>query len=113
MPDPAAALERMMTFDPDVGGGRAGRHNLNHRRRHYRNDAADVMAFHPEPRAAAPDPVTGHPVLAGARRGGNYLDDRRRHRPLDDDRLGGRDPAADAEHQSGSANRARQVTRRI
>jgi hypothetical protein len=51
--------------------------------------------------------MTGHPVVAGARRGGNDLDDRRRHRPFDDDRLGGCDPAADADQQSGNASRAR------
>src|ERR1700722_19924711 len=85
MPNPAAPLKSMMTFNPDMDGGRASGHHLDNIDRHGDDHASDVVTLDPEPVAATPGPMPRSPVIAGSGSYRDDFDDWCRHRPLTDD----------------------------
>jgi hypothetical protein len=101
MPIPSRAFPAPMAAHPDMFGRRRNGPHFDDRRRHGRNDAFDIMAFHPKPSALAPDPVARNPGEPGAGKGRNDLDDRSGHGAFNDDGLGTRD--ADAGPKSNEA----------
>ena len=77
-----------MAAHPDMFGRGRHRSNFDDRRRHWRNDAFDIMAFHPKPSALTPDPMAWNPREpdAGSRRDG--LNNGSGHSAFDDNGLG-------------------------